>query len=959
MLEQTLAGLLVRPDGVLVDGTYGRGGHSAAILEHLGAQGRLHALDRDPAACADAFRRFAAEPRFRIHHRNFAELAAWAEQEGLRGQVDGLLLDLGVSSPQLDDATRGFSFAADGPLDMRMDPGAGESAADWLARADEVEIADVLWRYGDERNSRRIARRIVERRTAQPLTTTRALAELVAAVPGPRSRRIHPATRSFQAIRIHINGEMQALESALRAAPLLLAPGGRLAVISFHSLEDRMVKRFMRDAAAGDAPVLRRVAREFPDEAEIGVNPGRAAPCCAWRSAAHERARLDRSPRQPAAADAGAAGHRQRRGGGGGQAACARPDLAAGAVASPRRRARPRAGPASARGRHALQPRADRRAGAEAGHGRAQALRHRRGRSVSRSAAHTTQPQPTRVWRRWLVMSVLVLGAGVVVVRAAWLQVVENGFLSGQGDKRFIRTETLQAHRGAILDRRGSPLALSAPVDSIWVVPADLLAAPRYLPALATLLHTNEAGLKKFLAARKSRKFVYLKRQMAPAEARRFMALDAPGLFSQREYRRYYPAGAVLAQVVGFCGLNDHGQAGIELTENQDLAGHDGERRVIRDRTGHVVQDTRDYVPAKPGKDVRLTIDMRLQYVAYRELARQVQAQDARAGLVVIANARNGHILAMASVPSFNPNRDSDRDSPGIRNRAIADVFEPGSTIKPLLISQALTHHVIKTSTRIDTDGGVFKVGALTVHDVEDNGIVDIATLLSHSSNIGAAKVGLRMGPQLVWQGYRNFGLDQLVDVALPGQGQSILRPWTDWGDIATATASYGYGVAVNALQMLRAYAAIADNGLMPKLSIVEGGQPVPPQRVVPASVASEVRTMLEGVVSNDGTAVRAAVPGYRVAGKTGTARMTENGSYVPGDYRALFVGMLPAAHPQLVGIVVIDDPKHSIYGGMVSAPVFSNIMQAAVRLFQVAPDQPLPPPTQTAAAGGHPGAPS
>ncbi|MDR3415674.1 MAG: 16S rRNA (cytosine(1402)-N(4))-methyltransferase RsmH [Nevskia sp.] len=288
MLEEALAGLAVRPGGIYVDGTFGRGGHSGAILQTLAGSGMLHALDRDPEACAEAWKRFGGLPNFRIHARNFAELGALAAELDLTGRVDGVLLDLGVSSPQLDDSARGFSFGQDGPLDMRMDPRSGESAAQWLARAREEEIADVLWRYGEERNSRRIARRIVDTRAAAPLTTTAQLAALIAAVPGPRSRNIHPATRSFQAIRIFINGELQALEAALAAAPTVLGPGGRLAVISFHSLEDRIVKRFMREAAGGRReasdpfapappvsrlPPLKRVARVFPGEAEIAANP--------------------------------------------------------------------------------------------------------------------------------------------------------------------------------------------------------------------------------------------------------------------------------------------------------------------------------------------------------------------------------------------------------------------------------------------------------------------------------------------------------------------------------------------------------------------------------------------------------------------------------------------------------------------------------------------------------------
>lgn len=544
-------------------------------------------------------------------------------------------------------------------------------------------------------------------------------------------------------------------------------------------------------------------------------------------------------------------------------------------------------------------------------------------------------------WRRRIVMTLLALFALVVLSRAFDLQILEHRFLSEQGDLRFVRTLVLPGFRGAILDRRGEPLALSAPVSSIWAVPSDVLAAPQYLPALAKLLREPQDRLRGYLKARKNRQFVYLARQIPPVRARRILALKAPGVFSQREYRRYYPAGDVAAQVVGFTNIDGKGQAGVELAENSRLKGIDGKRQVIVDGAGQVIQNADVYRHATPGKKVRLTLDLRLQYVAYRQLEKGVLAHHASGGSVVIANAHNGQILALANYPSFNPNNLEDRDSKGQRDQATQDIFEPGSSIKPLLIAQALTLEKFNTHSLINTGNGVFHVAGITIRDDEPNGVVDLRKLLEKSSNIGAAKIGLALGPKAVWSGYEKFGLGERTGIRLPGEGQPILHPWTSWGDVETATASYGYGIAVNALQLLQAYCALADNGVMPQLSIVGSRRVEPPQRVISARVAKTVRRLLESVVSPEGTANAAAVPGYQVAGKTGTARLNTGNGYIDGKYRAVFVGMLPVVRPRLVGIVVVDGTKGSdYYGGTVAGPIFSSVMQAAARLLQVAPDR-------------------
>ena len=570
------------------------------------------------------------------------------------------------------------------------------------------------------------------------------------------------------------------------------------------------------------------------------------------------------------------------------------------------------------------------------------------------SAAFKLRPDKPGNWRRQAALGLMAVFAVAVLGRAFYLQVVENDFLTRQGNMRQVRTVVLQANRGAVRDRNGEPLALSAPVDSIWVVPSDLLDAPPYVVAMSKLLGVSSHELEGFLRERSDRQFVYLKRQIDPDEAKRFMALNAPGVFSQREYRRYYPAGEVAAHVVGFCDIDGKGQEGIEASQDAAMRGTPGSRRVIRDRAGHVIEDTDDYTQAQPGQDVDLTLDLRLQYLAYRELKSAVETNAAKGGLIVVADAHSGDILALASQPGYNPNRADDRDSAGLRNRAVVDSFEPGSTIKPLLISQALETHAVPADIHIDTGPGFFKVGALTVHDVHPEGDIDLSLLLAKSSNVGAAKVGLIMGAESVWTGYQKFGIGEAVGSGLPGEASGILRKYNDWGQIATATASYGYGLTVNALQLVRAYIGIANDGLMPSLSILHRDHEIPAQRVISEQTARTMRLLLEGVVNKGGSGVRAMVPGYRVAGKTGTVRKNANGIYIEGHHQAVFIGMLPAEHPRLVALVMVDDPSgDDYYGGAVSAPVFARVMAGAARLLQIPPDlSPGTPQLQTVDAG-------
>jgi cell division protein FtsI (penicillin-binding protein 3) len=549
--------------------------------------------------------------------------------------------------------------------------------------------------------------------------------------------------------------------------------------------------------------------------------------------------------------------------------------------------------------------------------------------------------QTVAAWRRKTVLGLLALGALIVIGRAFHLQVIERDFLTSEGAKRHVRTVTLAAHRGAILDRRGEPLALSAPVDSIWAVPSALLASPEHLAAVAKVIKLKPRELTRYLEERATRQFVYLHRHLPPDEARRVLAIKAPGVFAQREYRRYYPAGEVAAQVVGLTDVDGRGREGMEAAHDAELLGTPGTRRVIRDARGRIVEDTEDAKPAQPGRDLRLSIDLRLQYLAYRELKAAVAEQHAKGGLVVVADSKTGEILAVASQPGFNPNNADERDSRGLRNRAIVDSFEPGSTVKPLLVAQALEIGAYRPTDHIDTTPGTMKVGRLLVRDVHPQGDIDLGLILAKSSNVGAAKIGLKIGAENVWAGYQKFGLGERVASGFPGESLPLLRPSSQWGEIATATASYGYGLSVNALHLVRAYSALANDGLMPQLRLTTDQSAAPPQRAISAATAREMRHLLESVTLAGGTGSRAAVAGYRVAGKTGTVRkVSDAGGYDTDRYQAVFVGMVPAERPRLVGFIMLDEPGgDAYYGGVIAAPVFSHVMQGALRLLQIAPD--------------------
>ncbi|MBK8959174.1 MAG: penicillin-binding protein 2 [Proteobacteria bacterium] len=544
--------------------------------------------------------------------------------------------------------------------------------------------------------------------------------------------------------------------------------------------------------------------------------------------------------------------------------------------------------------------------------------------------------------RRRIVVALFVLGAAVLSWRAIDLQVNKREFLQNHGDARYLRVERIDANRGMILDRNGEPLAISTPTQSAWVQPRRFVEAKDKWPKLAKILGIPFDQLETLIMPRLDKKFVYLQRHLTPDEGDALKRLEIAGLNLQEEQRRYYPAGEVAAHILGFTNVDDQGQEGVELSYDHILKGEPGQRRVIKDRIGRVVEDVERLRATRPGRDVYLSIDQRIQYAAYRALKIAVQQNEARAGMMVVVDPHSGEVLALVNQPSFNPNNRDNLNSERYRNRAVTDLFEPGSTLKPFTLAAALESGQYKPESQIDTSPGRFKIGKDTVRDIKNYGVLDLGGIIQNSSNVGASKVALSLEPEVLWKAFRDFGFGSISEIALPGEGYGRLNEYRNWSEIEHATLAFGYGLSVTAAQLARAYTVLANDGWMQPLSIVKLSEPEPRKRIISANTAQEIRRMLTRVITK-GTGALAAVPGYSVAGKTGTVHKSISSGYAEHRYRSLFAGMIPAENPRLVAVVIIDEPQRGVYfGGKVAAPVFASVMRDAVRILNIPPDQPV-----------------
>ena len=559
---------------------------------------------------------------------------------------------------------------------------------------------------------------------------------------------------------------------------------------------------------------------------------------------------------------------------------------------------------------------------------------------MRRSSNRAPDPAQQR-WRLWAVLVALGVGAATLLARGVYLQVIDQDFLEKQGDARILRVAKLSANRGMMLDRNGEALAVSTPVDTVWADPRKLAQVPQDFPRLAKALDRDVQWLARRVTSSLDREFVYLVRHMRPQDAAKVKALGIPGVDTLREYRRYYPAGEVTGHLLGFTNVDDVGQEGLELAFDQWLGGEPGAMRVMRDSLGRTIEDIERIKAPRPGQDLRTSIDLRVQYLAYRELKAAVQANHARSGSVVVLDVATGEVLAMVNQPAFNPNDREQYSASRYRNRATNDFFEPGSSIKPFVVAAGMETGRFHSDTLIDTSPGTLRVGIKTVKDKHNLGTIDVTTVLAKSSNVGVVKIALSLEPEQMWRAFDLFGFGRVTGSGFPGESAGILTSHGHWRSIGQATMSYGYGLSVTPLQLAQAYAVLGAGGIRRPISLRRVESPPAGERVFDESVMQELVHMMESVVSEAGTARRASVMGYRVAGKTGTAwKASETGGYSTNKYMAVFGGVVPASKPRLAAVVVIDEPTGgAYYGGQVAAPVFSAVMSGALRLLAVAPD--------------------
>ncbi|MEX2489738.1 MAG: penicillin-binding transpeptidase domain-containing protein [Pseudomonadales bacterium] len=541
--------------------------------------------------------------------------------------------------------------------------------------------------------------------------------------------------------------------------------------------------------------------------------------------------------------------------------------------------------------------------------------------------------------RSWFVITLFVLLSLAIAVRIVFLHVVDKDFLQDQGDARTIRMERINAHRGMIKDRNGQPLAISSPVVSLWANPQELLSTANGVELISKGLNIPREDVRTKLQQNSGSKFVYLRRRLTPPEARRIMQLGIKGVYEEREYKRFYPAGEVTAHLVGFTDIDDKGQEGFELSYNDWLEGTPGKKKVLKNLYGDIIRDIKPVREARPGKDLALSIDLRVQYLAYRELKSAVNHYKAASGSVVLLDVDTGEIIAMANQPSFNPNKRSDLTISAVRNRAVTDTFEPGSTVKPFTVATALRSGDFGPGSLVDTHPGFIKVDGKTIRDPLNRGKITLTDIIAHSSQVGISKLALDLNGFKVREMFRDVGFGEVSGIGFPGEGYGYLPDHRRWSDIERVTLAYGYGLTVTPLQLAASYLTIASGGIKRQISALRALE-VKETRVLEKEVADDLLVMLRRVVT-DGTGSSASIDGYPVAGKTGTVRKMGDTGYLDTRHIAFFAGMAPVDNPKVVGVILINDPQSDAYGGgAIAAPVFSRVMSGALRLLNVAPDE-------------------
>ena len=572
---------------------------------------------------------------------------------------------------------------------------------------------------------------------------------------------------------------------------------------------------------------------------------------------------------------------------------------------------------------------------------------------MSRSVQLSSSPllaSKTPVWRSKLIVAAIALGFMGLVARAAYVQVYANDFFIRQGEVRFARTIPLPANRGRVLDRNGMLLASSVPAPSIWANPEDIERDPQKLGALARLLEMSPAELDKKIKD-PERSFVWLKRQLDEPLAQQILALDIKGVYAIKEYKRLYPEGEAAAHIVGFTNVEDKGQEGVELVFQDQLAGKAGSRRVIKDRLGRVVEVVGETVQPEDGQDLQLSIDSKVQFFAYQKLREAVLENKAKAGSVVVLDAQSGEILAMANYPSYSPDKRVNLSGEQLRNRALTDTFEPGSTMKPFVVALALEKGLVKPETPIQTAPGRLTITGSTISDAHPHGVLSVNEVIQKSSNVGTVKMAMQLQPREMWEMFAQVGFGQKPQLPFPGVVSGRLRPYKTWRPIEQATMSYGYGISGSLIQVARAYTVFAHDGEVLPTTLMKTQSPVAGVRVISETHAKAMRKMLTMATGPGGTAPKAQTIGYSVGGKTGTAHKQEGKGYASKKYRGVFVGMAPIEAPRIFVAVMIDEPSNGkYYGGDVAAPVFSQTVQQSLRLMGVQPDMAVKPQTVTKA---------